>query len=236
MNGSTVVLVAMLTSALTAVGTVYVVERYKILPEQEAAGGVVVPELKGLTEADARKNAQAVQVALLVAGREPSEKQDPGTVLRQSIPVGQRVPAQHPVSVVLAQEVLKVPDVMGLVVSEATLKLKDKGYELKVGESVPSSDVESGRVVEQDPAPGSELKKGAAVTVKASSGAEQVEVPQLAGMAHNQAKEKLEKLGLEVKFAWVALPETASYRVIRQTPRAGELLKPGESVQLVVNR
>ena len=237
MHTSSVVLVAIVTSLLTSVGTVYLVQRYEILPQRaEKVDDTVVPDLKGLTEADARRNTQAVELALLVAGREPSKEQNDGTVLRQSIPAGQRVPRQHPVSVVLASALLKVPQVTGLSLSEATLKLEQAGFEVEESESVPSADVEAGRIVEQAPTPGSELKQGASVVVKVSSGAAEVEVPQLSGMAHAKAKEELEKLGLEAKFVWVDLPETPSYRVIRQSPAAGKQLEPGESVQVVVNR
>lgn len=236
MHGSTVFLVAMFTSALTAAGTVYVVQRYNVLPApQQHVETVTVPQLQGLAEADARKNAEAVKVALLVAGREPSETQAEGTVLRQSVPPGQQVPPNHPVSIVLAHEVVKVPEVTGMTVPDATLKLKEKGYELKA-ESVPSAEVEYGRIVEQEPAAGSELERGATVTVKASSGAQEVEVPRLVGMGHGAAKKKLEELGLEPKFSWVALAETASYSVVGQKPDPGKKLKPGESVTLVVNR
>ena len=236
MHTSSVVLIAMLTSVLTAAGTSYLIERYKILPEGDAAGTVVVPELKGLLEQDARKNAEAVQVALLVAGREPSEEHKDGMVLRQSIPAGQRVPPNHPVSVVLAQEVLKVPEITGLAIGEATLKLKEKGLEIKAGESIPSADVESGLIVEQSPPAGSELKRGETVTVKTSSGKDEVEVPKVLGLGHNQAKQALEKLGLTPKVTWVSLAETASYVVIQQKPPAGDKLKPGEEVTLVINR
>lgn len=237
MHTSSVVLIAMLTSVLTAAGTSYLLDRYKILPEgSETAGTVVVPELKGLLEVDARKNAEAVQIALLVAGREPTEEQKDGTVLRQSVPAGQRVPPNHPVSVVLAQEALKVPAITGLPIGEATLKLKEKGFEIKAGESVPSADVESGLIVEQSPAAGSELKRGETVVVKTSSGPDEVEVPKLLGFNHKKANEALEKLGLKAKVNWVSLAETASYVVIQQKPPAGDKLKPGEEVTLVINR
>ncbi len=237
MHASSVVLVAMLTSVVTATGTVYLVERYHILPPAvEASAEAVVPEFVGLSEADARKNAKAAKLALLVAGREPSEKQKDGIVLRQSVPPGQRVPVEHPVSVVLAQELHKVPEITGLTVSDATLKLKGDGYELKAGESVPSADVEDGLIVDQSPAAGSELEPGKVVTVTTSSGVQEVEVPQLAGRSHGQAKAQLEKLGLKAKFAWVSLAETNSYVVLRQKPAAGEKLKPGDEVELVVNR
>ena len=72
MNASTVILIAFFTSAATA------------------TAGEMVPELAGLTEADARANAAAANIALFVAGREPTPGRKPGTVVRQSIPAGQR--------------------------------------------------------------------------------------------------------------------------------------------------
>jgi len=237
MHGSSVVLIAMLTSALTAAGTVYVLQHYEVMRgETKQADTVAVPQFQGLNEADARKNAEVAHVAILVAGREPSEKEPEGTVLRQSIPPGQQVPPNHPVSIVLSQEKLSVPEVTGLTLADATAKLKEKGYELKAGESLPSPTVAAGSVVEQDPAAGSALERGKAVTVKTSSGVGEVELPNLVGMSHEQAKTKVEALGLEAKFAWVELAETPSYRVISQKPAAGTKLKPKEAVNLVVNR
>lgn len=237
MNGSSVVLIALLTSALTSAGTVYVIQRYKVLPsEPVAAEQVVVPELRGLSEADARKNAQAVQLSLLVAGREPSEQHEDGTVIRQSVAAGQKVPVQHSVNVVLARRIYKVPEVVGLSLEAATKTLEKEGYEVETDEAVPSADVEAGKIVEQTPKAGSELKRGASVSLKPSGGAAEVEVPKLLGMAYQDAKAAVEKLGLEPKFTWVDLAETASYRILRQTPKAGDKLKPGESVTLVVNR
>src|SRR6188768_967561 len=185
MHGSSVVLIAMLTSALTAAGTVFVLQRYQVMPgESKQADTVAVPQFQGLSEGDARKNAEVAHVAILVAGREPSEKEPDGTVLRQSIPAGQQVPPNHPVSIVLAKEQLIVPEVTGLTVADASLKLKAKGYELKAGESLPSATVEIGRIVEQAPTAGTQLERGKVVTVKTSSGADQVEVPALVGMTN----------------------------------------------------
>ncbi|HEY6725553.1 MAG TPA: PASTA domain-containing protein [Polyangiaceae bacterium] len=236
MHGSSVILIAMLTSALTSAGTVYVLQHYEVMRGESKEGTVPVPQFQGLSEADARKNAEVARVAILVAGREPSEKEPEGTVLRQSIPPGQQVPPNHPISIVLSQEQLSVPEVKGLTVAEATAKLKEKGYEPKAGDAVPSAEVEAGKIVEQDPAAGSVLGRGKTVTVKASSGVAEVEAPNLVGMSHEQAKTKAESLGLEPKFTWVSLAETPSYRVINQKPAPGTKLKPKDAVNLVVNR
>ena len=86
MHASSTILLSIFTAALTAAGTVYVIERTGILPARvQAAPEALVPDLHGVTESDARANAATAHVALLVAAREPSPDAKPGTVIRQSI-------------------------------------------------------------------------------------------------------------------------------------------------------
>src|SRR5687768_17795511 len=154
MNASTVILIAFFTSAATATGTVFILQKAGMLAPSAAAsaaaadaGQVVVPELAGLTEADARTNAAAAHVALLVAGREPTPGKKPGVVVRQSTPAGQRVPREHPISVVLADELPKVPKVVGLALAEATQKLETAGFKVVTGAKVPDPAVPDGNVI-----------------------------------------------------------------------------------------
>src|SRR5262245_52199299 len=129
MNGFSVFLVALLTAAATATGTVYLIEKYGILPPRIApTPESIVPDMRGVTEIDARANAAAAHVALLVASREPSADAKTGTVLRQSVPAGQHVTRDYPVSIVLADELPKVPSVLDLTVQEATQRLEQKGF------------------------------------------------------------------------------------------------------------
>src|SRR4051812_9547338 len=101
MDGSSVILVSFFTAAATAAGTVYVMDRYNLLPPKAPlVVEAIVPQLEGVLESDARANAAAAHVALLVASREPSPDKKTGTVLRQSVAAGQHVPREHPVSVV----------------------------------------------------------------------------------------------------------------------------------------
>ena len=101
MHSSTAFLMAFFTSVATATCTVYAIERFNLLHKQEpAVVETVVPDLRGFSEADARTNTQASHLALLVASHEPSADAKPGTVIRQSVPAGQHVPREHPVSVI----------------------------------------------------------------------------------------------------------------------------------------
>lgn len=236
MHASSTILVAIFTSAVTAAGTVYVIERYGILPPRvQAFPETLVPDLRGVTESDARANASAAHIALLIAAREPSPDAKPGTVIRQSVPAGQRVAREYSVTVVLAEEVPKVPKVTGLTVAAATGRLEERGYGAKIA-TVPSPDVALGLVVEQSPGAETAQAKGATVTLRVSSGPSEIEVPKVVGLPLGPAQKTLENLGAKPVVRWVSLAETATYVVLSQKPAAGAKIKPGDEVELVACR
>jgi serine/threonine-protein kinase len=235
MHGSSVFLLAFLTSIATATGTVYFIERYNVL-KRPTAVETVVPDLRGTAEADARSNAHAAHLALFVASREPAVDAKGGTVIRQSMGPGQRVAWDSPLSVVLAEEVPKVPGVVGVSLGEATQRVEQRGFHIQVGANVPSADAGPGLIVDQSPKAETPQTKGSTVVVQVSSGAGDFDMPKVLGAGVNQAKTDLEKLGLKVTIRWIAAAETPSYVVLSQKPAAGEKVKPGGEVQLTAVR
>lgn len=241
MQGSSVFVVAFFTSVLTAAGTVYVIERYGVLEPYLHRGEKIelteVPELKGLVENDARENLRAKHLSLMIKGRAPSAEARPGTVLDQSLPPGQRVPTGGAVAVTIAEELPKVPEIVGLTVAEATAKLAMPGYKLKLGQSVADANVAEGKVASQDPAAGSPLEKNVPVIVQLSSGPGELEMPKVVGVGLDAAKTQLEKAGFKLApVRWLSMAETATYVVLSQKPEAGQKVKPGTEVQLTANR
>ena len=236
MHGSTVVLISILTSAVTSIGSVYLVQRFDVFPKKVEVVQTTVPDLKGLPEADARANAQAAKLALIVSSREPSADVKAGAVVRQSIPAGQRVPPDHPVTVVLAEELPKVPVVTGLALADAKALAEKQGYSLKVKGSVADAGAAEGTVVTQSPASESGLAKGGTIVVELQAAASEVDVPKLTGLPLKKAEEAVKKLGLTLEVRWVALAETATYVVLSQKPPPGQKLKPGDKLEVSVNR
>ena|SRR5215471_3413748 len=237
MHGSAVFLVALVTSIAGSVGTVYVVERYGLLPSREKPPeAAVVPALNGLTEGDARANAQRAHLAMLVASSEPNAEAKPGTVIRQSIAPGQAVARDTSVNVVLALELPKVPGVTGLTLAEATKKIEERGYALQNAGAVPNATVAVGLVVDQSPQADMAQSKGSAVIVHLSAGPGEFDMPKVVGVGVNQAKTDLEKLGVKPVVRWVALAETPTYVVLNQKPAPGDKVKPGAEVMLTACR
>jgi eukaryotic-like serine/threonine-protein kinase len=242
MNASTVILIAFFTSAATATGTVLLLHKAGVVAPAATASAalepqlVVVPDFTSVTEADARANAAVSHVGVLVAGREAAAGKKPGTVVRQSIPPGARVPRDHLVGIVLADELPKVPKVVGLSAADATLKLEQAGFKVSTGPKVPDATVPDGAVIAQTPGGDEALEKGGSVVLRVSAGPAEVEVPRVTGSVVQRAKTDLEKAGLKPKVEWVSVAETQGLIVLRQTPAAGQKAKPGTEVTIVANQ
>jgi serine/threonine-protein kinase len=235
-NAFGTIIVAFITSALTAVGAVYVVQRFELLPLTSKVEQVAVPELRGLTEAEARANLKAVGLVFLSAPRESGSSVKPGLVARQSVPPGQSLPRAHPVSVALADELPKVPDVLGLSEGEATVRLAAVGYKVQLGEPIVREGAAEGKVLEQSPKGESPLEKEKAVVLRLAQVASALEMPKVAGQSVNLAKAALEKLGLKVTQRWISVSETPTFIVLSQKPEPKSKLKPGDEVELTANR
>jgi serine/threonine-protein kinase len=222
---------AILTSAATAVGTVYVVERYNVLPPKApVVADTIVPDMQGMSESDARTNANAARISLFIASRESSLVAKPGTVLRQSVASGHHVPLESSVSLVLAEEVVKVPNVVSLPVTQARLRLEERGYSVQMAGA--DSGVGQGLVVSQVPKADVAYATPGIVILQATP--VDIQVPKLVGMGVTTAKTQIEDLGLKAVVRWVAMAETPTNVVLNQEPAAGHKLKPGDTVSITV--
>jgi len=230
-------LIALVTSAATATGVVYLNERHHFFSEPEVAvERVTVPSLVGLMEADARENAKVLGFVILVEKRVPKRGTKPGTVIEQSVDKGQQVNKGGAVSLVIAAAMPKVPAVVGKSVDEAKKLLAKAGFEFKLGKSLASERHPEEAIADQTPDGGAPAAPGQVVEVRVSSGAGEADVPNLAGMGMATAKQHLEDLGLKPRIQWVDRAETPSFVVLGQQPAAGQKAKTGDAVSLVINR
>ncbi|MEY2933665.1 MAG: hypothetical protein RL033_4414 [Pseudomonadota bacterium] len=236
MHGSSVILISLVTSALTTTGATYLIQRYQVFSPEPVAHVTPAPMLVGLSEADARANTAALQVALLVEGREPTPGAAAGTVVRQSIAPGQPVSEGAGIGVTFAASLPTVPQVSASTGLEATEKLTRGGYKVVLGDPVPHAKLPVGSVVSQFPEADSELAAGSAVTLHLSSGPALVEAPKLVGMDLPAAKDKLSELGLTLEVRWISRGETVENRVLSQKPNPGKKLAPKSVIEVVVNR
>ncbi len=125
---------------------------------------------------------------------------------------------------------VKLPDVRGKTVDEARASLEQAGITVQDTRTEFDPKVKSGDVVGTDPAAGTSLLSGAAVTLLVSNA---VLVPDVGGKSVTAARSELEGLGLQVVLSNIFTGNDRG-TIRGQTPIAGAHVAPGSTVTLVV--
>jgi serine/threonine-protein kinase len=128
-----------------------------------------------------------------------------------------------------------VPDVVGELVDAATTQLRSAGFEV-AQEDERSDEVESGRVIRQDPAEGTRQTDGSTITITVSIGAGTIRLPNVVSLTEFGATQDLEALGLEVRRENREDTTRAEGLVIEQSPAAGAEVEQGSTVILTVSQ
>lgn len=134
-----------------------------------------------------------------------------------------------------ADEVVEVPDMVGLDEADARAALADAGLELRVRSEMPHRDAPEGAVVAQSPLPGQFARPGAPVEVTLSEGPRRRTVPDLRGLSGRQARIVLERLGFSASVD-TASSDVERGRVVGTRPEAGTDRTLPSDVTVVVSR
>jgi serine/threonine-protein kinase len=135
-----------------------------------------VPVLVGTTRSLAVQQIRGRGLVPSVSEEQSGKPQ--GEVIRQAPSAGSELPRGSGVSIVVSmgEKKSKVPNVIGKERREAVEALREAGLEPAVQEQATEVPSQVGRVTDQFPPPGSEVKPGSAVTVvvgkRAAGGAE----------------------------------------------------------------
>jgi eukaryotic-like serine/threonine-protein kinase len=129
---------------------------------------------------------------------------------------------------------VSVPNVVGKSQDQATSDLEAAGLTVR---PVPqaSDTVAAGQVMAQDPAPGTKIDKGSAVTITVSSGTGQVTVPNVIGKDASDAANILGNAQFKTTTRTQPSDTVAAGLVISTTPGPGAKAPKGSTVALVVS-
>jgi beta-lactam-binding protein with PASTA domain/predicted Ser/Thr protein kinase len=127
---------------------------------------VAVPDLVGLTQREAQQTLGNLGFQFTVT-EEESDSADPRTVLRQDPAASTKVDPGSTVTLVVARavETVVVPDLHGDGAQEASDTLTAAGLEPRVSFTDVTDPNEDGVVLNQKPAPGTQVKRGAPVRI-----------------------------------------------------------------------
>jgi eukaryotic-like serine/threonine-protein kinase len=128
---------------------------------------VRVPKVTGETQAGAAAALTAVGLSVGSVTAQVSASQTPGTVLSQSPAANSSVRTGQKVNLVVAQasKDAAVPDVVGQSETQASAALGKAGFNPQARTRVVTSPAQEGVVLEQSPAAGHRVRRGATVTI-----------------------------------------------------------------------
>lgn len=169
---------------------------------------------------------------------EASDEIEKGYVIRTSPAAGSTVAKGGKVELIVSSgvEQVSIPDTTGDTITDAYQTLNDKGFKVKQGEDVYSSQA-IGKVAYTKPAAGKKVDKGATITIYPSKGEETkyVKVPNLLGMTRSQAKSALEKAGLKYGSETKSYSNTQKNRVCVQSVSSGNEVEEGSTVDVTLS-
>ncbi|MEV6315103.1 Stk1 family PASTA domain-containing Ser/Thr kinase [Streptomyces sp. NPDC051776] len=130
----------------------------------------------------------------------------------------------------------RVPGVLAMPRDEAEKKLRDAGLDTRATEEF-STNVDRGKVIATNPAPGNRIRGNGTVTIVVSKGPEVVKIPSLEGMPLAKAKAELRKLGLAPGIVRREFSDQAPQgTVLRTEPGSGVKRRPGSAVAITVSK
>jgi eukaryotic-like serine/threonine-protein kinase len=157
-----------------------------------------------------------------------------GLVATQSIPGGDEV--RRRTTVVLRPSLgITVPDLTNRPAASAIERLNDLQLRYRQ-ERAPSPTVAAGRVIRTSPAKGAVLKRGQLLTVVVSNGKPTVQVPQVAGLRFERAREALAAVELGARPKLVFDDQRQAGRVVGTQPAADARAAVGSTVTVLVSK
>ena len=194
------------------------------------------PELLNQSRAQAEAIAQREGFEIFYGDGAYSETAPKDVVLSQNPPAGQRIVKGGTItlSLSLGPERYPVPDISGMELSAAKAELDSVKLKLKQGTKQYSDTVPEGVVISTDPKPDTSLKPGDTVTVVVSKGRAPITVPDLSGLNINDARAKLQQLGLSAVEHYKESDQPRD-TVIGQSPKAGTGAEKDDEIKIDVS-
>ncbi len=194
---------------------------------------VQVPNLDGLTVQEA--SIALGEFDLRVGAQTPELSDRPeGTIIAQQPAAGEMLEQGQSVNVTVSggQEQATVPQLVGLTSIEAArLALSDAN--LQLGEiKQQDSEQPAGYVLDQDPAEGSAVDAGSAISITISTGI--IVVPDVIGASEAQARSDIVQAGFEPQVVYQESSDYPDGSVIAQAPEAGGPLTRGSLITITV--
>ncbi|UQX00779.1 Stk1 family PASTA domain-containing Ser/Thr kinase [Streptomyces sp. RerS4] len=192
---------------------------------------VSVPDLKGRPLQEAQSELTKTGLAPGIVTQAFSQDVAQGSVISTDPAGGQKRAPDTAVALVVSKgKPVPVPSVVGLDLAAAKAQLEGIGLKVATAPEAVNSAQPAGRVANQSLAPGAQAAAGDTVTLTASKGPRQVQVPDVTNQDADTARRTLEALGFKVKVEKPFL--SFSNTVDTQSVPGGQSAAEGSTITL----
>lgn len=132
-------------------------------------------------------------------------------------------------------DTIKVPNFVGMAYEKACLKAEKKGLTVE-RKDIYKADVDAGDVAQQTPEKGERVNKGDTIVLYVSSGAGDIQVPNIVGMRKSKAEEALAEMGLEIGNVEYVTSDKPIGEVTEQSPEDGEMVGADTKIDVKVSQ
>ena len=200
---------------------------------------VAVPDIVGMNIKQADEELTKLGLVMNVIARQSDTEVEKDSVISQDPGKGRKVKTGREINVVISEgsEKVKVPNITGINIKEAGVRLENKGLNLGKVDEVSDEKYEAGMVISQKPTADSSVEPGTSIDVVVSKGkANRITMPDLKGLPQTSARKKLEDNKLVLGD--VKRQESTSYfsdQVSAQDIAAGVLVDEGTKVNITIS-
>lgn len=189
---------------------------------------VEVPSIINMTLLEANEALSKAGLYLKIEGEDYDSLVQPGRILRQDIPAGNKVKEKRSIKVVISKgpRAYSIPLIVNETLSNAESTLLQKG--LRIGKIiyVHSDSIEKGRIVSQKPEPDERVNDTISVLVSLGPHELTYYCPDFQNKSIENAKEIAEKLRLQLEI------KGTGNVVYLQKPKSGTIIKTGDKIYL----
>ncbi|HET6626883.1 MAG TPA: Stk1 family PASTA domain-containing Ser/Thr kinase [Nocardioidaceae bacterium] len=190
-----------------------------------------VPALRGMSEDEAQEALDKAHLSFGDSTERFSDKVGEGVVLRSLPDPGTELKPDAAVDLVVSKgpRPIKVPDFTGKDAEKAEAALDKRGLEVQTS-SQHDDEIPEGDVIAQTPSGGT-LYRGDTVRLLVSEGPEMVQVPDVKGAGVDDARNRLEAAGFEVRTKHSQFYVGLEY-VVASDPKQGSMARKGSTITL----
>jgi serine/threonine-protein kinase len=198
-----------------------------------------VPETIGLPLEEARKKLKDAGLEVKESEYKPDKRYKIGTVTLQNPPAESEVKYNRNIYLTISggEELINVPNLKGKSVREAAFNLERNGLKLGEISYEPSDEIFANTIIRQDIAPNTKVKSGNHIDVTVSQGRviDAHPVPDVLLKTLTETEKILTAGGFQIgKITYQTNLDILPNTVLEQYPRAGYLVKLGQSIDLIV--